>query len=57
MPFHDAQLFRQPTAESRFIRNKQRKALVKSELFLAHHPNETCHKVGGYGTQNCCFLK
>ncbi|KAH9392752.1 Prickle-like protein 2 [Tyrophagus putrescentiae] len=35
MPIHDAELLRQPTAESRFIRGKQRRALVRSELFLA----------------------
>lgn len=44
MPIHDTELFRQSTAESRFIRTRQRKALVKSELFIGQHVNETCHK-------------
>ena len=45
MPIHDTELFSQSTAESRFIRNKQRKALLKSELYLAQNSNEVCQKV------------
>ncbi|KAH9388495.1 Prickle-like protein 2 [Tyrophagus putrescentiae] len=59
MPIHDAELLRQPTAESRFIRGKQRRALVRSELFLATTQSTkpvTCHRCKQLISGGACYF-